>query len=50
MDVHYLANDVGERTSSITMWNIVNQLGKHDFSFAGGKQLERQEIFFSSNE
>ena len=29
-------------------WNIVNQLGKHDFFLlvgGGGKQLERQELF-----
>ena len=30
--VHYVANAVGESISSVTMWNIVNQLGKHDFS------------------
>ena len=34
IDVHYLINAVGECISSITMWNIVNQLGKHDFSCA----------------
>ena len=28
-----MANAVGESVSSETMWNIVNQLGKHDFSF-----------------
>ena len=32
IDVHYVKNAVGESISSITMWNIVNQLGKHDFS------------------
>ena len=32
--VHYLINAVDECISSITMWNIVNQLGKHDFSYA----------------
>ena len=31
IDLHYLKNAVGERISLITMWNIVNQLGKHDF-------------------
>ena len=25
-------NAVGESISSVTMWNIVNELGKHDFS------------------
>ena len=28
-----MANAVGESVSSETMWNIVNQLGKHDFSY-----------------
>ena len=31
MDVHYLTNAVGESTSSASMWDIVNQLGKHNF-------------------
>ena len=32
IDVHYLTNVVGGRISPITMWDIVNQLGKYDFS------------------
>ena len=31
-DLHYLTNVVGELISQITMWNIANQLDKHDFS------------------
>ena len=27
-----MINAVGESVSSVTMWNIVNQLGKHEFS------------------
>ena len=27
-----MTNGVGESISSVTMWNIVSQLGKHDFS------------------
>ena len=27
-----LRNAVGEHISPVTMWNIVNQLGKHNFS------------------
>ena len=27
-----VTNAVSESISSVTMWNIVNQLGKHDFS------------------
>ena len=32
IDVHSVTNAIGEIVSSISMWNIVNQLGKHDFS------------------
>ena len=32
IDVHSVTNVVGKSISSISMWNIVNQLGKHDFS------------------
>ena len=32
ISVHYVPNAVGESISSVTMWNIVNELGKHDFS------------------
>ena len=32
IDVHYPTDVVGELSSPITMWNIVNQLGKHNFS------------------
>ena len=32
IDVHPMENIVGESISSITIWNIVNQVGKHDFS------------------
>ena len=32
IDFEYATNIVGESISSITMWNNVNQLGKHDFS------------------
>ena len=32
VDVHSVTNVVGESISSITMGDIANQLGKHDFS------------------
>ena len=32
INVQYVTNTVGESISSVTMWNFVNQLGKHDFS------------------
>ena len=32
LDARYLTNAAGEPISLITMWNIVNQLGKHNFS------------------
>ena len=34
IDIHSVKNTIGESISSISMWNIVNQLGKHDFSCA----------------
>ena len=33
LDVHYVTSPAGESISSVTMWNIVNQLGKHDSSW-----------------
>ena len=32
IDAHSVKNTVDESISSVIMWNIVNQLGKHDFS------------------
>ena len=32
IDVHYVTNAVGKIISSVTMWNTVNQLVKHDLS------------------
>ena len=32
IDVHYVTNAVGKSISSVTMWNTVNQLVKHDLS------------------
>ena len=32
VDVHSVTNAIGESISSISIWNIVNQLGKYDFS------------------
>ena len=32
IDIHSVTNAIGEGISSIIMWNMVNQLGKHDFS------------------
>ena len=40
IDVDYLTNAVDQLICQTTMWNIVNQLGKHDFSCVDGKQLE----------
>ena len=33
LDIHSLTNAKGEIASSISMWNIANQLSKHDFSY-----------------
>ena len=56
VDVHYVTNALGESTSSINIWDIVNQLGKYDSSYGfvvndlkESKQLksvEQQESFF----
>ena len=46
LDAHYLTNVVGERISPITMWNIVNQLGKHDFSFVSVVNNFKDRNFF----
>ena len=32
VDVHSVVNAIGESVSSISIWNIVNELGKIDFS------------------
>ena len=46
INVHHVANAVGESVSSETMWNIVNQLGKHDFSCeAVANNLEDRKLF-----
>ena len=50
LDAHYLTNAVGERVSPITMWNIVNQLGMHDFSCVLVLNNLKDRNFFSSNE
>ena len=52
MDAHSVTNVLGERISSISMWNIVNQLGKHHFLvdrfflWVGSKWLKK--FFFQS--
>ena len=52
VDVHSMTN-VGESISSITMYNIVNQLGKRNFSYGSVvNNLKDRKIFypfFSSN-
>ena len=34
IDLQFMTNAIGEGISAIRKWNIVNQLGKHDFSFS----------------
>ena len=50
LDVYYLTNAAGELISQITMWNMVNQLGKHDFSCVSVVNNVKDSKFFSSNE
>ena len=33
VDVHFVTNAIGESIYLISIWNIVNQLGRYDFSF-----------------
>ena len=42
IDIHSVTNAIGESISSISMWNIVNQLGKQDFSGASTFLLGKQ--------
>ena len=46
LDAHYLTNAVGECISPITMWNIVNQLGYHDFSCVSEVNNLKDRNFF----
>ena len=49
VDVHSVTNAIGESISSISIWNILNQLGKYDFS--GGPVLNYlKERQLSSNQ
>ena len=38
LDAYIVTNVEGKSISSITMWNIVNQLGKRDFSLWVGSK------------
>ena len=33
VDVHFVTNVIGESIYSISIWNILNHLGRYDFSF-----------------
>ena len=51
IDVHSVANVLGEVIPSVNMWNIVNLQGKNDFFLCiASKYLEREETFSCSNE
>ena len=46
VDVHSVTNAIGESISSIRSWNIVNQLGKNDFSCGSiVNNLEERQLF-----
>ena len=46
VDVHSVTN-IGESISSVTMYNFVNQLGKHDFSCGSiVNNLKDRKLFF----
>ena len=46
IDIHYLKNAAGERISSITLCNIVNQLDKRDFSCVSVVSNLKDRYFF----
>ena len=46
IDIHYLKNVAGERISSITLCNIVNQLDKRDFSCVSVVSNLKDRYFF----
>ena len=50
-DVHSVTNAVGESISSITMWNIVNHLSKHDVSCGSvvNDLKDRKPLFYQIN-
>ena len=46
VDVHSLTNANGESISSISIWNIVNQLGKYEFSYGPVvNNLKERQLF-----
>ena len=50
IDAHSATHDISESASSISMWNNVNHLGKHDFAYGyifpvESKLLERKGAF-----
>ena len=46
VDVDSVTNAIGESISSISMWNVVNQLGKYDFSCGSVVSNLKEAIFF----
>ena len=40
-----MTNAAGQNISLVTMWNIVNQLGKHDFSCGAVVNSLKEETF-----
>ena len=46
VDVHSVTNAIGESTFSISIWNIVNQLGKYHFSCGSVvNNLKKRQLF-----
>ena len=46
VDVHSGINAIGESISLISIWNIVNQLGKYDFSCESvAKNSKKRQLF-----
>ena len=47
VDVQSVTNAICESISSIRIWNIVNQLGKHDFLCGFSDQMNRNRFGLS---
>ena len=45
VDVPSVTNTVGESISSISIWNIVNQLGKYDSCGSVVNNLKKRQLF-----
>ena len=48
VDIHSVANTIGENIFSICIWNVVNQLDRYDFSFVSVVNKLKEMQHFSN--